>query len=446
MPQIKFPGLTPAFDLSNLQTVKDTVQPFRRPLEDHYQLFEKIPQLRTTLPPSTPDRPSRDFDEHINNIVDNILSKQSHQNTITSHDMRHNPSGNMGTHAMVAVLTSTAVFLNWYLVLEKVNNPDAGTLIVLFSTIPVEAVLLNLLSKFTTELWQIPVMEKVVRPKIAALFNKLKLTAVTPAFRSANGLPSYFNEKMNLTLRTLMFEHELIDLKDDLRKLEEIEDKHGLDQEGVQKKSILVEKVQENSEYLKMLKKKLDPLSHNEVEEPIMFRHFIENTPRPLNPHAYTMMASIVGTASLMLYLFGLPDPSAMQNTRNLLIFFLTKAFIVYPIRPLIEQIMVIPVYEYLARPQIVQSKNSANIEGVFPSLDGILGLPPRDRWLYNFDLFIKSIESVKEKYALELFLLTQKDSTSSREEKRKQDLEDILPSINEQLDEINNALKDIRA
>lgn len=455
-PQITLPNLAgtgrgplsnyaqPAFDLAQTRAIKDQVHPFQAPFEDHFGLFDKTSHQRTVAPPSSAEFRSRLYEDHVARTVDQILNVVAQQESVNPYDMLNSPKGNIGTHAFVAVLASLGIFLNWYLILEKVNNPDASTLLILFSTIPVEAVLLNLLGKFTYELWQMPVLEKIVRPKIAALFNLLKLTAVTPAFRSANGLPSYFKEKMNLVLRAIMFEHEVIDLKDDFRKLEELAARRGLDQIAQNKMESLRAKIKENAEYLQMLKEKLD--TDGEEKETEMFARILNSGSKPVNAHLYTMVASTAATVSMMLYAFGLPDPAAMDNTKNLLIFFLIKAFLVYPIRPLIEQIMVVPVYEYLARPRMVASMDKVKISGIFPSMEGVLGLPPRDRWLYSFDAFIKSIESVQEKYDMELYLLGQQESLSPREEKRKQELTDLLVLINEAMDEMNEAMDDIKA
>lgn len=389
--------------------------------------------------------PAKLLDAKIENTTDIMLQAALEPADGTPPDMRHKPKGNIGTHAFVALLTSLGVFLNWYLVLEKVNNPDAGTLLVLLSTIPVDAMLLNLLGRFTYELWTVPVLEKFIRPKVAALFNKLRLTAVTPAFRSANGLPLYFKEKMNLMLRAIMFEHEVIDLKDELRKLDEIAAGSGLDEIGRKKRTEIAARLAQHEEYLKLLKEKLDPESVPD-EKPRLFEHLLKHKVGLSNPHVYTMLASLAGTTSAMLYYFGLPDPNAMENTVNLLIYFFAKAVLVFPIKPLIEDTMVIPVYEYLVRPRLVDSVDKVGAEGVFPSLDGVLGIPPRDRWLYSFDAFIKSVAAVQEKYEIELYLMESKNRLSEREKLRKNDLETILASIKKAMTELHEAMEEIKA
>lgn len=418
----------PTFDLTQTSSIKDQILPFGTPFEDPYHLYDDHP----SLPTLNPDL-----------FVQTILNTQDAPapNPANTNDMRSQPGTNWRTHTMVALLTSAALFLNWYLVLERVNKPGAGTLLVLFSTIPVDAIFLAVLSHFTQELWQVPVLEKTIRPKLSAFFNMIGVTAITPAFRSANGLPYYFKDRINVVLRALMFEHETIDVQHYLRQIDKLDQSQGLDETTRGLKSRLELAIAENTEYLTMLKAKFDQfLKKDAPQQP-------ENPGKkaPINSHVLTFSASVAVTLSTCLYLFGLPDPAAMQNTFNLLIFFFTKVFLVGPVTPIIHDLMVVPVYEYLARPQLVSSAKRADLDGFFPSLDGILGIPPHDRWLYSFDMFTKGARVIHDRYQLELYLLEQNPHPSGLDMGRIADLKSLLPRFQQALDEIDREFTRIK-
>lgn len=338
---------------------------------------------------------------------------------------------NFGTHAVVAFFTSAVVASNWWVLFEFINRPDTSSLSLLLATIPLNSIFLNIFGKFVHEFWEIPIYQKTIRPKISSIINKLKLSAVFPAFRKSNGLPSYFRDEKSIMMRMILFEDEIIQTENVIQKHLIDSDIQTLSDEDQHILKLLEDYKNQDEAYLMDLLKQIQSLKielegfelAKEEEKPQMFASLLKKK-NQVNPHLYTAVGSALLAMGAMAMVYGVPDFGAsMANTKSIFTYALINAFGVKMIQAWINETINIPPFEYLFRPFMVKSKNQMNLENLTPSMDGILGLPPRELWRFGFDSLYRMLRKVFLRRKLELNELSRKAELSEYEIERKEEL-----------------------
>lgn len=307
------------------------------------------------------------------------------------------------SHAYVGLWTSAVVFLNWYALFVGLAKPGISSLSLLLLALPFEYTIVKILKKFMYELAEVWQYQKVFRPRWAKFLNWLGISDVAPAYSNTNGISSYERDALytDLLLSTFMDEcyqakHAGADLNDSQLTAQQIKLKNEL---LTQLRAINAE----DRGYLQDFQKRVEGLNidfpdlpKKRRETPVMFRSLLQSESASVSPYLYTALGSGALALGASVFLWGVPLLSALGNTKSVLLVAALSSMLLGPVNSFIDESIVVPFYEYLSRNWLVKKMNSSPavkkmLDKLSPSFHGILGLPQRERWRFNFDAAFKT-------------------------------------------------------